>query len=329
MRKPLFLVVLAALAYGGYNFFQKFQFDGLDKVSLRPRTPTHQAGYPGGLAVNVPARVAGTVRIASYNIQVFGKSKLAKPQAMQPIVEIVRKFDLVAIQEVRAATDDVLPQFIDMLNANGRHYDYVIGPRLGRTDSKEQYAFVFDAQTIEVDRSSMYTIDDRSDIFHREPLVAAFRVRGVQEDQAFTFTLVNIHTDPDEAETEVAALAQVYRAVRNDGRGEDDIIILGDLNADERKFGPLAAVPNIAWTVSGVPTNTLGTKTYDNIVYNRAASVEFTGRSGVFDTLREYNLTQKQALEISDHCPVWAEFSSFEGGQPGRVATRPEAAPPR
>jgi deoxyribonuclease-1-like protein len=326
MRKPLFLVILAALGYGGYHGLKNFQIEGLDKISFRPRTKSVSAGYPNEIAANIPARNSATIRIASYNIQVFGKSKLAKPQAMNAIVEIVRKFDVVAIQEIRAVTDDVLPQFIDMLNSTGRHYNYVIGPRLGRTDSKEQYAFVFDAETIEVDRGALYTVDDRSDIFHRAPYVASFRARGAPPEQAFTFTLVDIHTDPDEAESEVNALAQVYRAVRNDGRQEDDVIILGDLNADERKFGVLRQIPNLAWTVSGVPTNTLGTKTYDNIVYNRAASVEFTGRSGVFDTMREYNLTQKQALEVSDHCPIWAEFSAYEGGQPGRVATRPEGA---
>jgi deoxyribonuclease-1-like protein len=329
MRKPLYLIILAALAYGGFHVSKNFQIDGLDKISLRPRGQTYEASYPGGPQSNVPIRAAGTIRIASYNIQVFGKTKLAKPQVAQTIVDIIRKFDVVAIQEIRDADQSFMSQFIDMLNSGGRHYDYVIGPRLGRTDSKEQYAFVFDAQTIEVDRGALYTVDDRDDIFHREPFVASFRVRGPPPDQAFTFTLVDIHTDPDEAESEVTALAQVYRAVRNDGRGEDDIIILGDLNADEKKFNALRQIPNMAWTVSGVPTNTHGTKTYDNILYNRAATIEFTGRSGVFDTMREYNLTEKQALEVSDHCPIWAEFSAFEGGTPGRVATRPEAVPVR
>ena len=59
------------------------------------------------------------------------------------------------------------------------------------------------------------------------------------------------------------------------------------------------------------------------------ATVEFTGRGGVFDFLREYNLTLAQALEVSDRLPVWAEFSIYEGGQFGRVAqrSRPQRAP--
>jgi deoxyribonuclease-1-like protein len=328
-RKPLSVLILAALLYGGYWFLQRYQLEGLDKISVRPRTASNSTGPSGESYASAPVREAASVRLASFNIQVFGRTKLDKPEVMQVLAETVRKFDLVAIQEVRSTTDDILPRFVEMINSTGRHYDFVIGPRLGRTNSKEQYAFVFDTQTIEVDRSSIYTVDDRDNLFQRPPLVSSFRVRGPPPDQAFTFTLIDIHTEPDEAEAEINALAQVYRAVRNDGRGEDDIILMGDLNADEKKFGLLKQLPNISWVISGVPTNTRGSKTYDNIIFDRAATVEYTGRAGVFDIMREYNLTLNQALEVSDHFPIWAEFSSYEGGTPGRLAGRSEAAPQR
>jgi hypothetical protein len=79
------------------------------------------------------------------------------------------------------------------------------------------------------------------------------------------------------------------------------------------------------WTIAGVPTNTRGTKTYDNMLFSQAGTTEFTGRAGVFDLIREFNLTMDEAIEVSDHMPIWAEFDIFEGGQPGRVAARPRA----
>ena len=100
----------------------------------------------------------GTLRIASFNIQVFGAAKLAKPAVMNVLADVVRQFDVVAIQEVRAKTDDILPRFVDLINSTGRHYDFVIGPRLGRSNSKEQYAFIFDTASVEVDRSALYTV---------------------------------------------------------------------------------------------------------------------------------------------------------------------------
>jgi len=134
---------------------------------------------------------------------------------------------------------------------------------------------------------------------------------------------VNIHTDPDETEAELNALDDVFRAVRADGRNEDDVVILGDLNADDRHLGQLGEMSGIAWVVSGIPTNTRGTSQYDNIVFDRNATREYVGRGGVFDFMREYNLTQDEALDISDHLPVWGEFSVYEGGAIGRVAARP------
>jgi endonuclease/exonuclease/phosphatase family metal-dependent hydrolase len=321
MKRAVIAAVLAALVVGGWQFFQKYQFKGLEDIRIEPRGG---AGSVGGPVTQPVADYGGTIKIASFNIQVFGRSKLAQPAVMEVLCDVVRRFDVVAIQEVRAREDDILPRFVRQINAGGRKYDFLIGPRLGRTQSKEQYAFVYDTATIETDRTALYTVADPGDLLHREPLVGSFRVRGPQPGEAFTFTLVNIHTDPDEARQEVDALAQVERAVRADGRGEDDVIVLGDLNADELELGALGQVPNITWVISGVPTNTRGNRTYDNILFHRAATSEFTGMSGVVDLMRDYRLTLDAALEVSDHLPIWAEFAALEGGQPGRVAARPQ-----
>jgi endonuclease/exonuclease/phosphatase family metal-dependent hydrolase len=274
----------------------------------------------------LPARTGETVRIASFNIQVFGSSKSNKSHVMDYLARIARNFDVIAIQEVRSQSQDIIPRYVELINAAGRHYDCVVGPRIGRTVSKEQYAFVFDRETVEVDRSQLYTVDDPDDLLHREPLVGWFRVRGPPPHEAFTFTLINIHTDPDETKQELNVLDDVLLAVRNDGRGEDDVIVLGDLNVDDHHLGQLGQVSQISWAISGIPTNTRGTKLYDNIIFQRHATVEFTGNAGVYDVIREYNLTMDQALEISDHLPVWAEFSVYEDGQPGRLAARPAEA---
>ena len=99
--------------------------------------------------------------------------------------------------------------------------------------------------------------------------MAWFRVRGPPPDQAFTFTLIDIHTDPDEVTRELDALADVYRVVRDDGRHEDDIILLGDLNVDDAHLGRLGKVPQIMPAISGVATNTRGTKQYDNLLFSK------------------------------------------------------------
>jgi len=299
----------------------------LEQAARKALTLTIPAGAPAEPAAQLPAAQSGdAIRVCSFNIQVFGTSKLSKPQAMEVLAAVVRRFDVVAIQEVRSTDDTVVPQFVRMVNADGSRYDFIIGPRLGRTNSKEQYAVLFNTARIEVDRGSIYTVDDPGDLLHREPLVARFRVHGVPQQQAFTFNLVNIHTDPDETATELDALADVFVGVQRNGGGEDDVILLGDLNVDERHFGRLGRLPGIGHAITGVTTNTRRDKMYDNIVFDRRATVEFTGRWGVVDLQREFNLTQQAALQVSDHCPVWAEFSAYEGGTAPVVAGQSQPA---
>jgi endonuclease/exonuclease/phosphatase family metal-dependent hydrolase len=326
MRKLLswLIVAIVAAVFGAYLA----ENGGLSGLRLPPGWlgETSPSAAPGP----IPARVTDTIRVATWNIEVFGEAKLQNPDAMQVIVAVLRNFDVIAIQEVRAANQNVVPELVALLNGAGeQHYDYVLGPRLGNTSSKEQYAFVFDMASIEVDRNQLYTVDDVDNRLHREPLVGWFRARAAPPEQAFTFTLVNVHTDPDVVAQEVDALADAYFSVQGDRRQEDDTIMLGDFNADDRSLGRLGQIAGLLAVVVGTPTNTLQTKNgqYDNIVFLESTTPEFTGRGGVFDFLREYNLTREQATKVSDHLPLWAEFSVYEGGRAGPVASRPQTFP--
>lgn len=319
VQRSSFLFLLALFGGAAYLFFQHYELKRIDggwKITAKPADARR-----ADRSTAPPDAAAGeTIRVATFNIQVFGNSKLEKPRVMEVLAEIVRRFDVVAIQEIQSPSDDLLPRFIDLVNSAGRHYDYVISERVGRDSSTEQYAFVYDQSTIEVDRNQLYVVNDPDDVLHREPLVGWFRVRGPNPEEAFTFTLANIHVDPDDVEAELSALADVYRVVRNDGRDEDDVILLGDLNTDDRNLGPVGAISEIAPVIVGVNTNLGQSRQYDNLLIQRQATREFTGRSGVFDFLREYNLEWEEAKEVSDHLPVWAEFSAYEGGTPGQVA---------
>jgi deoxyribonuclease-1-like protein len=300
-------------------------------VEPRPLSPGVAAPVNNLPVSAPPAATREFIRIASFNIQVFGEAKLSQREVVDVLAAITRNFDIVAIQEVRAQNQNVLPAFVQYVNAGRYRYDFVIGDRVGRSSSKEQFAFVFNTDTVEVDRRTMYTVSDPDDLIHREPLVAWFRCRQADPREAFTFSLVNVHTDPDEVDlrhpnNELDVLDDVFRAVRDDGRGEDDVIMAGDFNAPYNKLGHLNRIPGMFFVVTVDPmgallaTNTRGNAQYDNLVFDQTATVEYLGRGGVFDFMREYNLSLNQALAVSDHLPVWAEFSIYEGGIRGRMA---------
>ena len=327
LRKSALLVYAALIGGLIWFFLQNFDIEGLDGLGFTKKPPSEQETYSvsSAQAPVVSAYQPGeTIKVSAFNIQVFGQSKLASPRVMEILAQIVRKFDVVAIQEIRSRKQNVIPQFVDLINSTGRTYDYLIGPRIGNSSSKEQYAFVFDRQTIETDRRFVYTVTDPDNLLHREPLVGWFRTRGPDPNDAFTFTLVNIHTDPDIVEEELSVMDDVFRVVRDDGRNEDDVIILGDFTADDQHFGELGQIPGIAWAISDTKTNTRRTKQYDNLVFHGRMTKEFVGRSGVVDFVHEFELSADDALKVSDHLPVWAEFSIYEGGTPAYVATRPK-----
>jgi endonuclease/exonuclease/phosphatase family metal-dependent hydrolase len=232
---------------------------------------------------------------------------------MYALAEIMRRFHVVAIQEISTADNLHMSKFMTLVNSTGRKYHFEIGERVGNSKNTEQFAFVYDTQAIEIDPQSVYTIGDNDNLLSREPLVASFRTRA-PPDEAFTFVLVNVHSDPENVPAEMEALAEVYRVVRQASRGEDDVIMLGDFNADDAHLGRLGLIPGVEPLIRKAFSNTRQNRLLDNIVVHLPSTTEYRGASGVFDIAKELKLNIQLAdLElISDHLPVWAEFSAYE-----------------
>jgi hypothetical protein len=89
------------------------------------------------------------------------------------------------------------------------------------------------------------------------------------------------------------------------------VILLGDFNADQMDFAERAGVPGMDWVVRDLPTNTRGTASYDNIAFITYDTQEYIS-GGVFDFPRQMNISLEDALKVSDHLPVYAEFSVLE-----------------
>jgi len=133
-----------------------------------------------------------TLRVGAFNIQVFGKTKASKPEVMDVLGKIIRTYDVVAIQEIRDKSQTALPALVDVVNSDNPQYDYVVSERLGRTTSKEQYAYVYNNHSVELTGIHTYPEPNGTDPFHRDPYIASFRVL----DGNFDITFITIHTDP-------------------------------------------------------------------------------------------------------------------------------------
>ena len=110
-----------------------------------PLSTSHRSRQP------LPDDSGDGVRVATFNIQVFGKAKFRKPGVIETLARVVRRFDVVAVQEIRCSDPSLLPNFLNLVNGEGAEYDFVIGPRLGRTVSKEQYAYIYNLRRLELE----------------------------------------------------------------------------------------------------------------------------------------------------------------------------------
>ncbi|OGH04194.1 MAG: hypothetical protein A2W22_02995 [Candidatus Levybacteria bacterium RBG_16_35_11] len=254
-----------------------------------------------------------TIKVAAFNLQIFGTTKADKPEVMEVLSKTIRNYDVIAVQEIRDSSQTALPLLRDTVNSRGSpQYDYVVSERLGRTASKEQYAYIFNTQTIQV-MGTPYAYPDSTDMFQREPYVSEFKAKNGN----FDFVLITIHTDPDTATQEINDLPKVIEDAKSKYQGEGDFIVLGDLNADCGYFNENSQSPlrssEYFWVINNsVDTTTKSTDcTYDRIIISNPAKTDFTGEAGVFRFDMAYNLTYDNTIAVSDHYPVYAVFWSY------------------
>ncbi|MDD3043407.1 MAG: endonuclease/exonuclease/phosphatase family protein [Methanosarcinaceae archaeon] len=251
------------------------------------------------------------IRVGAFNVQVFGISKASDPEVMDTLAKIIRTYDVIAIQEIRDKSQTALPELVELVNTDGVRYSYIVSERLGRTSSKEQYAYIYDCSSVRpVGKALTYPEPDGTDPFHRDPYIASFET--LEGD--FDFTLITVHTDPDEATGEINALADVAAYAREIYPDEDDFMVMGDFNADGSYFdengNSSLSTETYSWLInnSADTTTKASNCTYDRIVISDSTMSEFTGTSGVFRYDLEYNLSYNETIAVSDHYPVYGEF---------------------
>ncbi len=268
------------------------------------------SGCVGGLSESGVAS-ENTISIAAFNIQVFGVTKAGKPEVMDILSKTIWTFDIIAIQEIRDISQTALPKLLEVVNSDNSTYDYIVSERLGRTSYKEQYAYIYNTQTLEQMGAPYVYPEPTGDPFHREPYIARFRTL----DSNRTFVLIVVHTDPDEATQEIDALPAVIEYAQAVFTEEEDFIVLGDLNADCNYFNEndeqsLLRSSDYFWAIgNSADTTTKSTDcAYDRIIFTSAVKPYFTGDSGVFRFDTIYDLTYDETVAVSDHYPIYAVF---------------------
>ena len=83
------------------------------------------------------------------------QNKLGRRYVLGHLIEVVRHFDIVALQDIRAENQGLLLRLVEGVNSNGREYDFAVSPSVGRDPTRRYNAFVFDRASIEIDRRTV------------------------------------------------------------------------------------------------------------------------------------------------------------------------------
>ncbi|HPH03001.1 MAG TPA: hypothetical protein PLM00_07150 [Spirochaetota bacterium] len=260
------------------------------------------------------------IRIASFNIQIFGTTKAARANVIWTLAHIATRYDIIAVQEVgsngtpsETTATSVMNTYVAKINsiAGSGAYSYVRG---------HQYAFVYRNATITKKASGLYS---GSKTFTYKPLRANFAVKN----GTFDFAMLTIHTSPDKAVTEIPALQTAMSETRT-YYNEQDVICLGDYNADGSYFSAGAAGGSLnGWSTTtyitvvknGVDTtvSTGNSYTYDRMqIYKGASYQDYTGYTGVLKFASYYKVSMLEGTTttagkesaLSDHYPIFADF---------------------
>jgi len=74
-----------------------------------------------------------TITIATFNIQILGKSKTGKPDIMKKLAEIIRKYDIVAVQEIKDVKNKAAFTFLEYINdGQTTKYKMALSERTGQ-----------------------------------------------------------------------------------------------------------------------------------------------------------------------------------------------------
>jgi len=300
-----------------------------DVVRLRRRI--RQAGLP-------PRRVDANVIVGTWNLQKFGAlhpqwtenpgSPKRNLRCLALIAEVVRGFDVIAVQEVQRETTALRYLMEHFL---GPHWAVLLTDvTAGDKGNSERLAYLYDTRRLVLSGLSGELVLPPApaglpEQFDRTPYIAGFRAGNEH------FTLLTAHirygTVPDERLPELRQFARYTaqelreRTRTGQSREEPNLLVLGDFNIDKRQGNPLfdAFVETGLWVPEALQNMRTTTgkvaKYYDQIAWfqgedfglrpsGRAGTVDFAG--AVFQELAQSQVSPR----ISDHLPLWIEFAT-------------------
>jgi hypothetical protein len=210
-----------------------------------------------------------------FHITNFGKTKNDNKKILDTIVDVIRDYDIIILQDVREKENLMLVP-MEMVSNDNTVFMYSNRVTPGRY--------------IQYDKNG----------FKNTPFMMEFKI----ED--YRFVLLNVNVNPYDSEEEIKKIDEVVDWVMKEYQ-EGDIIIMGTLYADCSYFNTFSSTLNdYIWIIDESWDTTTSTKTdcsYDRILMTQNKNNVYDWGVDNMDDETNGNLILKQA--VSDHYPVY------------------------
>ncbi len=289
----------------------------------------------------IPSKtVDPTLLLATWNLREFGGTKSGgrEDEPLFYIAEIMSRFDIIAVQEVRDNLDA-----LDKLMENlGGWWKYLVSDvTLGEQGNNERHAYIYDTRKISFGGMAGELVPEmkkeggvlKSDFaFSRTPYVAGFKAGW------FKFTLCTQHfyygedkaDDPQRLQEAKAIVQLLKKRMKSRDAWANNTILLGDFNIFSTNDETFKTIENemfeIPAKLKGTYTNAIQDKPFDQIAFlAREVQTQLgLARAGTFPffeyvyrdadwqtyqsqtTLNKYK--QWRTFKMSDHLPLWVEL---------------------
>lgn len=223
------------------------------------------------------------LKIANWNLQIFGISKASNDNLMNFYKEKINDYDIIFIQEIRDESGTAFKKLCSLLDG----YECLISSRAGRTNSKEQYGVIYN-NSIKVNYLKDYN-PDLQNRWERPPIEVNFNL------DEFNLTIFNIHIKPDDVKNELNYLEDI-------ALNKEYTMIIGDLNMDCSYYSAEIETEfdNWNWIINDKEDTTSGNSNcaYDRIIVSDLLKTKII----------RYGIEKDINKEQSDHYLVWTEL---------------------
>lgn len=232
-----------------------------------------------GLDARVPARrTEANILIASWNLKEFGHTEQRLPEAYFYIAEILSRFDLVAVQEVKSTLKD-----LDIImRILGGSWDYIINDITeGSAGNSERSAYLFNTKRVQLSGLAgeivlwpALTVGSPVQQLKRTPYVTGFKAGWK------SFAMLNVHLHPGDDDDDVAFRKEEVRLLLAALEAKvaqlwtRNVVLCGDFNLYHGEDDPtVAAIRDAGYAevdgLVGKQTNDADTEAYDRLFYRK------------------------------------------------------------